>query len=229
MITWGSRRGSPLEALVQTLVGAVEADYNCPMNTTSSAQPLGDDDLNRLDGFLDALSPDTAMLLEELDGFMAAIACTPDDIDVEELLPEILGLDDDEEPVFSSEEEAREFKELLERHLMSVAEALSAGEGFAPILMHDDDGTPQGNLWAVGFLRGITVHPEVWDQLEEAEETGALFEPFETLAEEIDFETGEVSAALAPERRQDLIEAMIEAAFGFHERLRTLPGRSDRH
>lgn len=229
MITWGSPRASPIEALAQALVGAVEADYNPAMNTTSSAQPLGDDDLNRLDGFLDALSPDTAMLLEELDGFMAAIACTPDDIDVEELLPEVLGLDDDEEPVFSSEDEAREFKELLERHLMSVAEALSAGEGFAPILMHDDDGTPQGNLWAVGFLRGITVHPEAWDQLEEAEETGALFEPFETLAEEIDFETGEVSVAVAPERRQDLIEAMIEAAFGFHERLRTLPGRSERH
>ncbi len=199
------------------------------MNTISSAQPLGDADLNRLDALLDELSPDTAMLLEELDGFMAAVACTPDDIDIEELLPEILGLDDDEEPAFGSAAQASEFKELLERHLMSVAEALSAGEGFAPILMHDDDGTPQGNLWAVGFLRGMTVQPDAWDRLDESEETGALFEPFEALAEEIDFETGEVSAAVAPERRQELIEAMIEAAFSFHERLRTLAGRSDRH
>ncbi len=199
------------------------------MNNTSSVQPLSDADLNRLDGFLDALSPDTAMLLEELDGFMAAIACTPEDVDVEELLPEILGLDDDEEQAFSSEAQKGEFKELLQRHLMSVAESLAAGEGFAPILMHDDDGTPQGNLWAVGFLRGVAVNPDSWDQFEESEETGALFEPFETLAEEIDFETGEVSAAVAPEHRQELIEAMIEAAFSFHERLRAQRNLPERH
>ena len=200
-------------------------DYNRLMNANRSSQPLGDADLNRLDALLDELSPDTAMLLEELDGFMAAIACTPDDVEFEELLPEILGLDEDEEPHFGSAAEAEEFKELIERHLMSVAEALAAGEGFAPILMHDDDGEPQGNLWAVGFLRGITVHPEAWDELDEAEETGALFEPFETLAEEIDFESGEVGTALAPERRRELIEAMIEAAFSFHERLRALGAR----
>lgn len=189
------------------------------MNAPNPNAPLNDAELARLDELLEAISPDAAMLLEELDGFFAAISCSPEAVTVAELLPEVLGLDEGEAPLFVSATQRTEFEGLLARHLRSVGEALAAGEGFSPILMHDDEGTPQGNLWAVGFLRGVGVHPDAWDELEADETTGLLFEPFETLAEEIDFETGEVSQAVAADQRQELIEAMIEAAFAFHERL----------
>ncbi len=189
------------------------------MNAAKPTVPLNDAELARLDELLETLSPDAAMLLEELDGFFAAIACSPETSSIPDLLPEVLGLDPGEPVEFVSAEQETEFTALLARHLRSVGEALTAGEGFSPILMHDDDGTPQGNLWAVGFLRGVGVHPDAWDEIEGDESTESLFEPFETLAEEIDFETGEVSQAVAADQRQELIEAMIEATFAFHESL----------
>lgn len=199
------------------------------MNTPNPTAHLNDAELARLDELLESLSPDAAMLLEELDGFFAAVACTPDAPEMAELLDEILGLDEGEAPLFVSEQQEAEFLDLLVRHLRSVGEALSAGEGFSPILMHDDEGSPQGNLWAVGFLRGIGVQPDAWDALEQEEGAGALFEPFETLAEEIDFETGEVSKAVDAGQRQELIEAMIEACFAFHERLEPQRSGTARH
>lgn len=196
--------------------------------SASSREPLTDGDLDRLDELLEALNPDGAMLLEELDGFFSALVAGPVPGDPEQHLDEVLGLDEGTQPAFDGDAQRAELLALLERHWRSIDEALGDGEGFAPILMHDDQGRPGGNLWAIGFLRGISLAPDAWEAVEDDPEMAPLLEPFETLAEELDLETGETVNPVDPDERQGLIDAMAEAAFAFHEyfaAVRTAPSR----
>jgi uncharacterized protein len=178
--------------------------------------PLDDDHLARLDELLEALNPDGAMLLEELDGFFAAWVCGSAAIDFDAILVQVLGLEEGDQPAFGSPERRVELSSLLARHRASIARALAAGEGFSPILMHDDDGRIGANLWAIGFLRGISLDPEGWESIEDDEELVSLLEPFEALAEEIDMRSGDVRAPVPDDERQNLIDAMAEAAFQFY-------------
>lgn len=188
-----------------------------PLDSAAAGPPLSDDDLARLDELLDALNPDGAMLLEEIDGFFAACVCGPEPVSTAELVGTVLGLEPDETPAFESAAQQAELESLLDRHRASIAQALAEGEGFSPILMHDDDGRTGGNLWAIGFLRGISLRPDGWEAIEDDEDLLALLEPFEALAEELDLETGEVRAPVPDDERQNLIDAMAEAAFQFYE------------
>ena len=47
------------------------------MRKPNPARPLSDDELARIDALLEAIDPDAAMVLEELDGFLTALACSP--------------------------------------------------------------------------------------------------------------------------------------------------------
>src|SRR5690606_41592145 len=47
------------------------------MRKPNPARPLTDDELARIDALLEAIDPDAAMVLEELDGFLTALSCSP--------------------------------------------------------------------------------------------------------------------------------------------------------
>ncbi|MFT4102087.1 MAG: YecA family protein [Burkholderiaceae bacterium] len=188
-----------------------------PKNHFDPSQALDDDDLARLDALFEAVSPDTAMLLEELDGFFTALACSADRLPVTEVVPEVLGLEPGIEPQFASSAQADELHELLQRHLDSVDAALRAGEGFAPILMHDDDGAPGGNLWAIGFLRAMSLQPDSWKAVDDSVELDGVFEPIEALAGEFDEDSGEIRRTMTDEQRKEAVDEMIESAFSLYD------------
>ena len=56
-----------------------------------SPQSLSDADLERVREILDRFGDKRAMNLEQIDGFLAALVCGPDDIPQSEYLPEIWG------------------------------------------------------------------------------------------------------------------------------------------
>lgn len=190
-----------------------------PQATASSGPvvPLSDDDLSRLDELFEAISPDNAMLLEELDGFFTALVCSPDRLPVDAAIHDVLGLEPDQEPAYESDAQAAELRGLLQRHLGSIEQALHAGEGFAPILMHDDDGTPGGNLWAIGFLRGLSLQPDSWKAIDEDSDLADLFEPIEALAGEFDEDSGEIRRTMNDKQRQEAVDAMIESTFALYD------------
>src|SRR6266545_6482655 len=126
--------------------------------------PLTDAEYQRLEEILSGFHGEHAMNLEEVDGFFAALICGPESVLPSEYLPEILGGEPADDPVWESKEELQEFFDLLMRHWNSIAHTLLSGEVFLPYLL-GADGIAYGNDWARGFMRGTELRKESWLEL----------------------------------------------------------------
>ena len=175
--------------------------------------PLVEADYDRLDALLDSLGSGEAMIVEELDGFLAALACGAEAVPADEYLPEILGLPEDTEGAGNA---PAELLALVERHRRQVAATLAAGR-YAPVLAHDEHGQPDGVAWAVGFLRGVEMRPEGWEAMLEDAEFGDALDAVETLAATLDDEAPAAARKLGRRERDALIDQMIADTADIHE------------
>jgi len=196
------------------------------MNPATQARLLTDAELARLDALLEAASPDESMMLEELDGFFAALACSPQPVPPEEYLPVVLGREpgapqpDGRAASMQEPRDAKELETLLARHREAVAAQLYDGEGYSPVLGYDDDGKAQGNAWAIGFVRGMAMRPDAWVELEDDEEFGDALDPLMRLVEEVEPEDDAQVAPVSDAEREPLIEAMFEGVMEVYDYFR---------
>jgi uncharacterized protein len=186
------------------------------VTNTDPTEPLNETELARLDELFEVVNPGQAMVIEELDGFVTALVCTGDQSDPISFLSSVLGVAQDGQPQFPSAAVQSELEQLLTRHWRSVEFALSMGESLAPLLTEDDAGVLPGNLWALGFLRGIDARPEPWDEIEE-DTLNQWLEPFEALAEEVDFESGARQLAIDEGEREQLLDEMFDTVFDAYQ------------
>ncbi|HEY0878706.1 MAG TPA: UPF0149 family protein [Zeimonas sp.] len=187
---------------------------------TADLRPLDEEDFAQLDSLLEGTGNENAMVVEEIDGFLAALACVPDPIPEDELLAHVLGSeasDDDEAapaPVAVPPGVLAEVGTLLRRHAGRVVAALDAGD-FGPVLSYDEDGNADGIAWAVGFLRGVELHPDSWDTLLDEKDFGDALDALESLAATLD---GDRAAETRPPAERDaLIDRMIADVADIHE------------
>ncbi|HLT25434.1 MAG TPA: UPF0149 family protein [Zeimonas sp.] len=189
---------------------------------SADLRPLDENDLVRLDALLDETGNENAMVVEEIDGFLAALACVPDVIDEEAVLGHVLGLEPGEDAASGAgdgvaSETRAEIGALLRRHAARVVAAFGAGE-FGPVLSYDDEGNADGVAWAVGFLRGVELHPESWDALLAEKDFADALDAMHELAAVLDDDAGDAaSAAPTPGERDALIDRMIADAVDIHE------------
>ncbi len=128
---------------------------------------LTEADLRELDDFFLGLDED-AMLLSELDGFLAGIVICPDLIAPSEWLPVVWGADG---PVFKDERHANEILPLIMGRYNEIARGLMRKGRYEPILDIDRDETFLWEIWAEGFAKAIAMRPEgVWDTFEDAQD-----------------------------------------------------------
>ncbi|MCD6673925.1 MAG: UPF0149 family protein [Burkholderiaceae bacterium] len=159
--------------------------------STADLRPLDENDFHRLDALLDATGNENAMVVEEIDGFLAALACSPDPIGEDELLAQVLGAEPFEDVPASGASEAvppetqAEIAALLRRHAARVIAALDAGE-FGPVLSYDDEGNADGVAWAVGFLRAVELHPDSWDAMLDEKDFDDALDAMQSLAAALD-------------------------------------------
>jgi yecA family protein len=125
-------------------------------------QPLTDAELDRLDEVLKRFGDKRAMNLEVVDGFFAALICSPDNVPPSEYLPEIWGGDMINEDVFAAQPILRELISLVTRHWNVISHTLRSGDVFTPLLLEDEHGVARGNDWANGFMRGMEMRREDW-------------------------------------------------------------------
>jgi uncharacterized protein len=131
----------------------------------SPDRPLNDVERDRMDAILSRFHSEDAMRkAEEVDGFFAALICSPEIAKPNEYLAEIWGEMADDE-AFADEQELQEFLRLLMRHWNSIGRKLEEDDVFTPLLFEDEAGTVYGNDWARGFMRGVDFHRAAWEEL----------------------------------------------------------------
>jgi uncharacterized protein len=180
------------------------------------SQPLSDAELDRLSDVLKRFANKRAMNLEQLDGFLSALICSPDLVPPSEYLPEIWGDDMVLEDEFSAKPILEDFISLIMRHWNSIVNTLNSGEVFLPLLLKDEDGYWNANDWANGFLRGMELRKEYWANLVDDEEHGGLLVPIFALAHE-----NNPDPAMRPYKEPVSVELretlIVEAVAGMNE------------
>lgn len=154
-------------------------------NQAALDQSLSDAEYDRLEAIFRGLPGESAMNLEEMDGFFAALICGPLTVPPSAHLEEIWG---GGPGPFATEAELREFLNLAMRHWNLIARALASPDlVFIPrLIVEEDEAIPRGNRWARGFLRGFGLCCEAWDEIFEDEDRFAILLPVLALADEND-------------------------------------------
>jgi uncharacterized protein len=128
-------------------------------------QSLSDAELERMHQILDRFGDKRAMNLEQIDGFLAALVCGPEDIPQSEYLPEIWGDGMVNEAAFAREPILQVFVSLIMRHrdaIVDTLDTLREGAVYTPLLLQNDYGVACGNDWANGFVRGMELRKQLW-------------------------------------------------------------------
>ena len=103
-------------------------------------QPLSDAEFERVNDILERFGDKRAMNLEELDGFLAALICGPDDVPPSEYLREVWGDNMVNEDAVAAQPVLKDFVSLVTRHWNVIAHNLRSGDVFTPLLLEDEQG-----------------------------------------------------------------------------------------
>ena len=156
-----------------------------PPDQPALDQSLTEAEYDRLDELLDLGLGKGAMNLEEMDGFFAALICGPVTVSPSTYLDEIWG---DNGAPFNTMAELEEFLKLAMRHWNWIARTLASPDlVFTPALWTaEGEELPRGNCWAQGFLRGIDLSRDAWQEIFEDEDRFAMLLAVLALAHEND-------------------------------------------
>ncbi|MFD1104674.1 UPF0149 family protein [Sphingobium olei] len=122
--------------------------------------------LETLDRLL--LDQPDAMLISQLDGFLAGIVVSPDLIAPGRWIPLIwAGDESDGEPEFESAEELQAFLNLVMIHYQSIIDSLGHPGAYGPVLETDTrSGETLWEMWIDGFAQAMALSPDGWARIE---------------------------------------------------------------
>ncbi|MGH8078402.1 MAG: UPF0149 family protein [Lysobacter sp.] len=153
---------------------------------------LDDDQIERLANLLDQRAvPFKGFNLEALDGFLSALAVSPDTVPTEEWQLPVWG----STPRWTDEAEREQVQGLLLGHFNMASQRVRYGDDdlpdhLAPLLWlpedleaESDDELDVGRDWAFGFFRGVELREAAWEQwLDDNEWMDEIFALFDQLA-----------------------------------------------
>ncbi|MGR2739855.1 YecA/YgfB family protein [Billgrantia sp. Q4P2] len=194
------------------------------MSDTPLPQPLlEDEELERLDEFLDSESVDPdALDLISAHGFLVALAVAPREVDAVTWVAELFH----GEPTFADASERSEILGLLEKLRGNAIQTLEQGglpelpfeltlDGTAP------EETPIGD-WCAGFMEGVFLDEAAW--FEQDEETVAtLLLPFMALSGLFDDEPDMAEMATDTARLESLVGQLPDLVLDLYLHYRVPP------
>jgi len=156
-----------------------------PKSPAGLDESLTEAEYDRLEALLGLGLGEGAMNLEEMDGFFAALICGPVTVPPSVYLDEIWG---GGEAPFADVTELEEFLNLAMRHWNLIAGLLATPDQiFLPLLWtEEDEELPRGNRWARGFMRGVRLCSDEWQEIFKDEDRFAMMLPVLALAHEHD-------------------------------------------
>ena len=161
--------------------------------------------------------PDSALSMEQLDGFFAALVAGPDLVLPSEYLPTLWGSEDG--PIYDGIEQAQFVMDLMMRHWNAIARRLDVDYPHPPFLFPAAD-VDRGREWAEGFMLGVELCQEAWTPLARDHEVGALLVALFSLAAD---GTEQTMEAPDPEMRREFVESIPVILQAFHRYWRTAP------
>ncbi len=155
-------------------------------------EPLTDAELDELEAFLasDAV-PQDCMDLEMLDGYLAAIASGPEQIQPSEWLQQVWSEGGKSStPAFTGTQQAQRIMALMLRHMVGIERTLAESPTrFKPLLYIPDEhgrdserSPPEGTAWCEGYMSGVKLRDEEWQPLYDTERARDWIFPIEALA-----------------------------------------------
>lgn len=190
--------------------------------------PIHSPRLRRLDRILLDLETDEAMLLGELDGYVAGILVCPELILPGEWLPAVWGGPANPMP-FDDERDVQWFLDKIMQHYNAVATALAKGAGrFDPFfevdVRHDET---LWELWIEGFGRAINLRPDSGAQIQAGGDQAATeaFAGLMMLAEIAD-DSSDLERAVIDDitdRAHDMIPGWVETLHAWRMANQKLP------
>lgn len=165
------------------------------------------EEITWLDSFLVSRQvPGTTMMLEEVDGLLAAIAVGPAPVPAEEYLPIVWGTERGEGPIWDSDDQRAYFMSLLAKHAAAIAGQRESGGPIMPFIV-DFEVEDAGCDWAFGFQAGMELRGPDWNRLLRSSRAAELVMSILVL-------TGEHDEAqedeLTPEARVEILEDLPE-------------------
>lgn len=162
------------------------------MSTDKNTVPvLSEREMDELSNFLlsDATSDET-MMLDCLDGFLTALVVAPVVPAASVWMPMVWGQSEKDEPVFTSEVEAKRITTLIMRHLSSLIVGLQqdpdACEPIFDSAVYPD--SPQefvdGEMWAYGFMKGVDLQRQEWQKFFDEPNSAEILSPIYLLGTE---------------------------------------------
>lgn len=194
------------------------------MSTTSSnplplMAPLSEEELDELDGFLlSDIASDETMLLDTLDGYLAALAVGPVTLLPSRWLPGIWGPTAEDAPAFETTEQAQHIFSLLLRHLNGIVWSLQHdADTFEPLfetMVYPGDPHEYltGEGWASGFMQGIALCRPDWQPLLDDPVAGQALRPIYLLGADEVTEEEEALTRWPPQREE--LTKQIPASLG---------------
>ncbi len=182
-------------------------------------QPVSAEELVELEDFL--LSENTsenAMTLDMVDGYLTALAIGPATRLPDDWMPYIWGLEEDRDPEFASDEEARRLTMIILRYMNSIAGVLVDNpDDYLPLyercsFSSQEDEAIAIESWAYAFAMGIELNREEWKPLFDDDEASGLLLPIFILGK-----IGDEWDELAQEELDEWRDAVPEAVAGIYE------------
>jgi uncharacterized protein len=183
-------------------------------------QPLTDKEFDELDTFLlSDRSPEDAMTMDTLHGYLTAIAIGPETIMPAEWLPRVWG-EEGVAPKWKNSKEEERVVNLIMRFMNEVLVTFEvAPKEFEPLYCeHEVNGEAliDAEAWCWGFWEGMELRPGSWEEIWDSE-VAALMHPIYLLgADEIgEDELPEVEDPAKAHKLALEIEANLPAIFKF--------------
>lgn len=132
--------------------------------------------LQRLDQMLLDLADDSeAMLLSELDGFLAGVIVSPDPVPPGEWLRAVWDGEDEGRAPFENITDVEALVGLIMHHYNVIVRALDRRGRYSPIFEVDtrNDET-LWEMWIDGFARAVQLRPQGWNRIVESDDEDAV-------------------------------------------------------
>ncbi len=141
----------------------------------------GTADMDALEAYLASDdSPEDAMDLSELDGFLAGLIVGPEPVPPSEWLPLIW---DNEEPVFADQAQADQILSTILGRYNEIADGLDAHPAdYAPIFWQDFAGATIVEDWAIGFMQAVSLRQAQWEPVLNDDDSAMLLIPIAAIA-----------------------------------------------